>query len=204
MNNKRDRLLVLLMASVVLLAACASAPANRTKVTGTWKEEHFDKRLSHILVVSLADEPGIRSKVENMFAQRLGAEGVRAASSSDLMPPEEKIDRQTVKAAMAGKDFDGVLVSRLIGVASDATYVPPQPNTTLDTGFASGVPIVTAPGRTEHSSVVSLKIDLYDPGGEGRLVWSLTSQSFNPDNVTDMINEVSDAVMSDLKAKGLI
>lgn len=204
MNKKRTWLSVTLAVSVVILAACATTPANRTKVTGTWKDAQFNKKLSHILIVSLADEPGIRSKVENRFVRRLSVEGVRAAASSDLMPPEEKIDRQTVRAAMAGKDFDGVLVSRLIGVASDMTYVPPQPNTSFDTGLLRGVPMVTAPSRMEHRSVVSLQIDLYDPSGEGRLVWSLTSQSFNPDNVTEVIANVSEAIANDLKAKGLI
>ena len=42
----------------------------------------------------------------------MGWEVLRAGALSDLMSLKEKIDRQSVKAAMAGKEFDAVLIQR--------------------------------------------------------------------------------------------
>jgi hypothetical protein len=204
MNRKRVWLLAALIVSIIFLTSCASTPASRTKVTGTWKEEHFNKKLSNILIISLADEIGMRAKVENALVRKLDAKGVHAEASSDLMPIDEEIDRKTVRAAMVGKTFDGILVSRLIEVASDATYVPPSPTASFEAGFSHSVPIISSPGHTERSSVVTLQTDLYDPSGKGHLVWSMTSQSFDPSNATVLIDNVSDAIVSDLRAKGLI
>jgi hypothetical protein len=204
MNRMRLCLLTALIVSIFFLTSCATTPVNHTKISGTWKDEHFNKKLSNFLIISLSDEIGMRAKVENALVRKFNAEGVHAEASSDLMPIDEEIDRKTVRAAMVGKTFDGVLVSRLIEVASDSTYVPPAPNASFEAGFSHSVPIITSPGHTERRSVVTLQTDLYDPSGQGHLVWSMTSQSFDPSNVTELIDNVSDAIVSDLRAKGLI
>ena len=87
---------------------------------------------------------------------------------------------------------------------SNATYVPPEPNAGFEAGFSGSVPIISSSGHVSHSSLVTLQIDLYDPDGADMLVWSLTLQSFNPDKVTESIKNLSDVVVSELKAKELI
>ena len=94
-----------------MLASCATHPVNGIKITGTWKDDRFNKDLSDFLIISLADEPSIRLEFEDMLVHRLEAGGLHAGASSDIMLLDEKIDRQTVKAAMAGKNYDGVLVA---------------------------------------------------------------------------------------------
>lgn len=212
MNMRRMLFPAVIVMSAFILASCAAIPESRTVITGTWKDDAYNKKLSTFLVISLADEPGIRVKVENTIVQRLGMEGLRAEASSDLMPVEQKIDRENVRAAMAGKGFEAVLVSRLLGVESEATYVPPSAETTFDSFFGAQGPmlspypqsvITTTPGYTQHRSVVSLQIDLYE-AEQRHLIWSLKSQTFNPGNVTEVIDKLAEAIVSDLKAKGLI
>lgn len=212
MNRRRMWFAAVIVMSAFILASCAATPGLRTVITGTWKDEGYNKKLSKFLVISLADEPGIRVKVENILVRRLGAEGLSAEASSDLMPVEQKIDRENVRAAIVGKGFEAVLVSRLLGVESEATYVPPSADTTFDSFFGAQSPmlspysqsvITTTPGYTQHRSVVSHQIDLYETE-QRHLIWSLKSQSFNPDNVTEMIDKLAEAIVSDLKAKGLI
>ena len=186
-----------------LLVSCASTPTTRTTVMGSWKADNYNKKLANFLVISLADEPGIRSKVEFTLANRLEKEGLRAMASSDIMPADEEINRQTVKAAMAGKRFDGVLVSRLLGVERGAVYVAPSPDSTFDSSFNRNAPIVTSPGYVEHLSVITLQVDLYDTASR-HLVWSLKSQSVNPDSVTEVVNDLAGFVVKDLQIKGLI
>lgn len=203
MRMRRPWVVAALIMSAFLLAACASTPTTRTVVTGTWKADNYNKKLSNFLVISLSDEPGIRGKFESIVVNRLEKEGLHAVASSVIMPADEAINRETVKAAMAGKGFDGVLVSRLLGVEQGAVYVPPAPDTSFESSFNPVPPIVTSPGYVEHRSVISLQIDLYDPASE-HLVWSLKSQTVNPNNVTDVMSGVSDSIVTDLRTKGLI
>jgi hypothetical protein len=203
MDMRHSWVVAAFLTSAFLLASCASTPTTRSDVIGTWKADNYDRKLSNFLVISLSDEPGMRGKVESILAGRLKKEGLHAVASSDIMPADEEINRKTVKAAMAGKGFDGVLVSRLLGVERSAVYVPPSPDTTFDSSLNGIAPIVTSPGYVEHRSVISLQIDLYDTASK-HLVWSLMTQTVNPDNVTDMLNNLADAVVTDLRTKGLI
>ena len=203
MNTRRSWRVAACIASVLLVASCASTQTTRTDVIGTWKADNYARKLSDVLIVSLADEPGLRDKIESIVADRLEKRGLRAVASSDIMASDEDINRRTVKAAMAGRRFDGVLVSRLLGVERRAVYVPPSPETTLDNVFNVTAPIVHEPGRIERRSVVTLQIDLYDTASE-HLVWSLKMQAVNPANVTDVVNDLADAVIHDLRINGLI
>jgi len=192
-----------LILCALLLASCASTPTSHTTVLGAWKADNYNRRLSSFMVISLADEPGIREKFESIMANRLKKAGLNAIASSDIMTADEEINRGTVKAAMADKDIDGVLVLRLLGVERDAIYVPPSPDNSLDTTFSRAAPIVTSPGYVEHRSVITLQIDLYDTTSE-HLVWSLRSQTVNPPNVTEVMDKISNVVVKNLRSGGLI
>lgn len=197
------RLMAALILCTLLLASCASTPTSHTTVLGTWKADNFNKRLSSFLVISLSDEPGIRDKFESIMVNRLEKEGLHAVASSDIMTADEEINRGTVKAAMAGKDIDGVLVSSLLGVEREAIYVPPSPDNSLETIFNRAAPIITSPGYVEHRSVITMQIDLYDTTSE-HLVWSLRSQTVNPPNVTEVMDRLSNEIVKDLRSKALI
>lgn len=202
MSMQRWREMVVVL-SVLLLASCASTPSNRSEILGSWKADNYDNKLSSFLVISLSDEPGIREKFESIMASRLRQEGLHAVASSDIMTADEEIDRDTVRAAMAGKGFDGVLVSHLLSVERGAVYVPPSPDITFANSFNQNTPIVAEPGRMEHNSVITMQLDLYDTASQ-HLVWSLRTQTVNPDNVTDAIQNEARAMAEDLRSKGLI
>lgn len=203
MSMRRRWFVAAVVVGILVLTACVTTSAPRTIVTGAWKDDHYNNKLSTFLIISLSDNHAIRTEFENALAVSLGMKGLRAEASSDLMPMEQKINRETVKAVMAGKGFDAVLVSRLIGVAREARYVSPSANATFDSSFSSGPTIISSPGYVEHKVVVSLQIDLYETEKE-HLVWSLKTQSFNPSNATEVIDKLSEDIVSDLAAKGLI
>jgi len=55
----------------------------------------------------------------------------------------------------------------------------------------------------KHHSVISLQTHLYDTASK-RLVWSLKSQTSNFSTVSDIEQSVSQAVINNLRAMGLI
>lgn len=200
--GRRGGLPAWLTALSLILAACATPTT--THVTSQWKDTRYHEKIHKVLVISLAEEPAIRQSFEKTMVEKLHGQGVEAVASSDIIPADAKIDRKTVRAAMAGKGFDTVLVSRLIGIDTSTAYIPPAPSTeSFDVYYSHAYATVFTPGYLARRTVVSIEIKLYDTG-RGHLIWSLTSQTFNHSNVMDVIHSLSGTIIHNLRQQGLI
>jgi len=186
-----------------LIASCASAPVSHTEVIGTWKAANYDKKLSKFLIISLSDEFGIRGKVESTVVAKLKSEGLHATASSQIMPLDEKISRENVKKAIKGKDLDAVMVSRLLSIEQNAKVVQPTADVTFDNSFDMLIPNPPPAGYVEHQTVTAVQIDLFDVAS-GHLVWSMKVRIVDYDNVTQLVDNLTDIVIGDLRSKGLI
>jgi hypothetical protein len=203
MNLRRLWIVMPLLMAGYLVVSCAMAPTTRTDIIGSWKANDYHGKLSNFLIVSHSEEPGIRAKFESIIASRLNEAGLRAAASSDVMPAGEKINRETIRAAMAGKGFDAVMVSRLIDVDQSMVYVPPTPVTGFDNSFDNFSPVIASPAYIEPKTVIFMQLDLYDAASQ-RLVWSLKSRTVNHSNISDFVNSLAQVVINELKANDLI
>lgn len=197
--------LSVLGAVLVLLAACATPDI----VTGSWKDGDYHRKIGKVLVIGLSKSQARRRAFEDTLVARFHQAGVAAVQSYRLVPLHRPLDKKAVKEevrlAIRGKDFDTVLVSHLIGVHKRATYTPPTSR--IEMGFYRNVitaySIVYAPGYLAHDTVVSLETNLYDTRSE-KLVWSMTSESFNPADAMDVIKPLSRTIIGNLSARGLL
>lgn len=203
MNLRRIWIVMALLMGVYLVASCAMTPTTRTEIVGSWKATDYHGKLTNFLIVSHSEEPGIRAKFETIMASRLKKAGLRATASSDIMSAGEKINRGTIRTAMVGKDFDAVMVARLIDVDQSMVYVPPTPVTGFDNSFDNFSPIIASPAYIEPKTVIFMQLDLYDAASQ-RLVWSLKSRTANHNNINDFVNSLAQVVINELKAKDLI
>jgi len=55
----------------------------------------------------------------------------------------------------------------------------------------------------EHQTVTAVQIDLFDVAS-GHLVWSMKVRIVDYDNVTQLVDKLTDIVVGDLRSKGLI
>ena len=203
MIMRRFGMIAVFIMGACLIASCASTPSNQADVIGVWKTNNYNKKSSKFLIISVSDELGIREKVESMMVSRFEKEGLRATASFDIMPADEEISRETVKKVIKGKDLDAVLVSRLLSVEQSAKFVPPSPDTNFDNSFDQLIPIPPTAAHMEHQSVTSVEISLFDIASEN-LVWSMKLRAVDYDNVTELVNNLTDIVFDDLRNKGLI
>lgn len=189
-----------LVTAAWLLAACA---ATTTDVTGQWRDPEYHETLGKVLVISLADEPSIRQRFEHTVSARLQRAGITAVPASDIIPLDRKIDRKTVRAAIAGRGFDTVLVSRLIGIDTSTDYIPPSPAEDFDSFYSHAYALVYSPGYLAHRTVVSIRINVYETR-HNQLIWSMTSKTFNHRNVRDVIDSLARAITRQLARQGLL
>ena len=187
----------------ILLAGCVTAPTIHTEVTHSWETHSYQGKLANLLVISHAADPWIREKVESIMARDLEKQGLHATASSNIMPADEKINRKTVGLVMSGKDFDGVLVLRLLDVNRNTIYIQPSEDSSLWDSFDEDAPVIFSPGYVEHISVISIGAKLYEAASK-RLVWSVHTQTANYDTVNELVRSVSHEVIKNLRARGLI
>jgi hypothetical protein len=109
-------------------------------------------------------------------------------------------------------------VTRLISVEKDTRLVPgtvytPGTGTlhrpphdyyhNFNDYYGRTHPAVYSPGYLEDVMIVSLETNLYEAEQE-MLIWSITSESFNPGSVNSTVKELSKIIVKRLSKDGLL
>lgn len=188
---------VCLILSLVLLASCTS-----TKVVEHWSDPDFDAKLKNIMVLSLNQSVKSRRVFEDGFLKALKQRGIQSSGSYKLLPSNEDLNKEKVKAAIAGSDIDGVLVLRPVKITKEESYQRPATGS-KHTEFYAYV------GRYGSSydpvavedTVVHLETNLYAVDGE-QLVWSGKTESFNPSDVKTLLTEMAEKILNEIGRTG--
>lgn len=193
-----DALVVL---SVIFLAACSSA----TKVVEQWADPEFNGKLKNILVLSLNQSTDSRRVFENGFLLELTNRKIQAKASYTLLPDYESLDKETVKAAIAGSSIDGVIVLRPVKVTKEDRHVQAQSEGTRYDEFYAyvGEYRPTYDSYTTLDTVVHLETNLYVVKGE-QLIWTGKTETFNPTDVDELIAELAEKVIAQISQAGFM
>jgi len=109
---------------------------------------------------------------------------------------------------VAENDIDAILVTHLLKVTDELTYVPGTTYAPASyTGgfyryYSWGMNTVTTPGYMDQAEVVRLETNIYLPNS--RLLWSGISDSFNPGSDDDILKALPVAVIDDLYKRHML
>jgi hypothetical protein len=163
-----------------------------------------------ILVVGIAQTATGRRSFEDRFVEAFASQKVDAVPSYQLLPSDERLSEATLKEAIRGHGFDGVIATRLIEVEEETTYVPPSTRVAPRPGvgglygyYGSAWDVVHTPGYTVTTTIVRLETHLYD-AREAELVWSAHSDTFDPDSTEDAIDSVTRKISEQLASEDLL
>ena len=194
-----------------MLLAAALAGCSATRATSEWRDEGFTgKRFDDLLVIAIDDSTRDRRLFEDTFSRALREEGLDATSSWTLMPAEQKVDKESVRAAISGRSVGAVLVVHLVGTEEREVYHPPR--TTYAParyayryyGYYSSVyDYVYEPGYYTRHQYVKLETNLYDVASEA-LVWSMQSETIDPQTANELVDSLCETVIEKLRRHGLI
>jgi len=213
--NLTARVLLAAM-SLGLLAACAS-----TSVVSEWRDPGYrGAPLKKIVIYIAAKEDGTRRVVEDRLAASF-PKGTQGVPSYTLFPDPKEINEQNrakIEARLKQEGFDGALTARLVSVDKDNVYVPPQTYVApAAAGPAVGVPYgsfygyggyaysyaYTSPGYTYQQTKYLIETILYGIPG-GKMLWTMTTESVNPDSRQQIIQEVTRMIDDELKKGGFV
>ncbi len=205
MLNKTILAGLLIILSVGFLISCAS-----TQVTGAWKDADYNKKLSNVLVIGVSDNMTTRRLYEDTLVSKFRKNGVKAVSAAAITPPGKKFNKETIKEIIKDKSFDAVIITRLIRLQNETQYVPPTNYVSAGPHYGSmygyydrAYGMAYDPGYMVDITIASLETNIYETAGE-KLIWSMTTESFSPDQLDKIISELESLIFDKLSKDSLI
>lgn len=208
MNNIIRLALILIP---IFVASCAS-----TEITGKWKDKEYTKPITKVLVIGMSKDLPRRRMYEDALVEQFKEKGITAVSSATIFQPDQELKEDVLGPVLKKESFDAVLITRLVNVEKDTRYVPGtynhpayyyRPPDDYYHGFYDYYyrtrPMVYSPGYLVNDTIVSLETNVYETS-KNQLIWSLTSDSFNPNNANQVIEELSKIIIKQLEKDGLI
>jgi hypothetical protein len=203
MNKIKNLLFVSLFFTIAIISSCSSS----TQLQNIWKSESFQKDgFKKILVFGMAGKEWKRKAYENEFGTVLKKYNVETVIAWQVLPKGEQLTIETFEKYFKDQDIDAVLVTMETGESTKETMYGGG-TSFVAMGFngfyISTSPIYQVPGYLSEEKIIYMDTKLFETK-EGKLVWSATSESYEPKSTSDVIKLVSLIVADDLYQNGFI
>jgi len=194
------------------LSALGACHKTSTAIPLTWRNPAYQNGgFGTLFVIGVGEDESARRLFEDTFAKAIALEGAAAQASWGHLPTTEKLTEEEIRLAIEGGEFDGVLVTRVLGVTRDQEYVPPSTHTVPTSYYGHGYygyygtsyRVVHEPGYYKTNTTFRLETNLYSVATSD-LVWSGQSDTLNPESLNDVIDSMTAAVAKKLKTEKLI
>jgi hypothetical protein len=206
----RKKLFVL--AVVLVLAGFANAKS--TKLVTSWKNPQYTATKFHrVLVLGMSAKPGVRADFEDALSQLVATTGVEAVPGNTILlrPEGTQLNLDYLKTQIKTFKIDAVIVSRLVKVDKNITYIPGSPYLVPPYygsfyGYYSTIyPVVYSPDYLREDTTVRVETNVYAVNGdEGQLLWSGTSDTFNPRSAQKVIDGLSKLIVKELQKDAIL
>jgi len=198
----------------MMVCVATLAYGKSTKLIVSWKNpEYSGARFHRILVLGMSAKPGVRADFEDALSALITQAGIEAVPGNTILlrPEGTKLDLNYLKTQVSTFKIDAVIVSRLVKVDKNITYVPgtpymPYPYYGSFYGYYGALyPVVYSPDYLREDTTVRVETNLYAvTSGEGQLVWTGTSDTFNPKSADKAISGLSKLIMKELQKAAIL
>jgi hypothetical protein len=203
MHKIKNHLFVSVFFTIAIISSCSSS----TQLQNMWKNESYQKEgFKKILVFGMAGKEWKKKVYENECGTGLKKYNVETVIAWQVLPKGEQLTIETFEKYFKDQNIDAVLVTMETGESTKETmysggtsYVAMGFN-----GFyISTSPIYQVPGYLSEEKIVYMDTKLFETK-EGKLVWSATSESYEPKSTSDVIKLTSLIVVDELYQEGFI
>jgi hypothetical protein len=198
----RTRLAIAAALAAFGLSACAAS----SQLVNEWKDPEFPTRpMTDVLVVRMAKDEATRRLWEDEMTTQLNRHGVKATPSYREFPNGLPEDKQQIMDDVRRSGYDGVIMTANLPTQVRSQYVP---------GYVSTVPVtrynpwydayvthwrdVYHTGYVEKERVVRQNTEVWDTQDQGHLVWTATSETFDPASRSDVSRHIAKKIVPEL------
>jgi hypothetical protein len=200
---------------ILVLFGAAISSGKSTRLVTSWKNpEYSGARFHKVLVLGMSQKPGVRADFEDELSKLVTADGIEAIPGNTILlrPEDTKLDINYLKTQIREFKIDAVIVSRLIKVEKNTTYIPgmayavPYPYYRSFYGYYGAVyPVVYSPDYLREDTTVRVETNVYAvTSGEGELVWTGVSDTFNPRSADTVIDALSKLLVKELTKQSVL
>ena len=192
----------LVIVVMIFLSCSSSTQLTNMYVAKDFKTEGFKK----ILVFGMAGKEWKKKVYENEFGTVLKKYNVETVIAWQVLPKGEQLTIETFEKYFKDQDIDAVLVARETGESTEETIYGGG-TSYVAMGFhgfyISTSPIYNVPAVVSEEKIIYMDTKLFETK-DGKLVWSATSQSYDPKSTSEIITTVSRIVVDELYQQGFI
>ena len=192
--------------SWVLVGLMAFCGCSSTTLTNSWAPPDAEPiTFRKMFVVCISKDATPRRIAEDAMVRQI--QNAEAVASYTMIPDAELSNVDKVSSRIAADGFDGTITMRLLAVDKELTWIPENYPDYYHSGFRrhyrQSLPEAYDQGHMQVDDIVRIETNIYSVQDEN-LVWTGTSETFNPNSVESMVNEISAAVAKDLRKRGLL
>jgi len=209
MATSKKNILLSLSAIIVfslLLSACGPTTSSVVK---RWSDPDYQgPALKKILVIGIVKDDSKRQSFEQDFSSMITTSNRSGVASYTVLPNLENTNKkEQILAAVRKTGTDGVLMVTLLRVSKverddPATYSY-YPTYGMYDSYGRSHSLVYNPGNTRTNTRVYLSTKLFSVATE-KMIWSATTESFNPTSARTVTNELEKMVISDMEKSGML
>jgi len=201
-NSKMIYAKTLAILSICVLAASCS----NSKITTSWVEPEHKKAYQHPMIIGVSDSQQTRRIYENYFVSALQEHNISSTPSYKLISSKQKMNRETVVAAIENTDIDAVIVTYLVAADAEVSHR----TSPLNTGYSGNVEnnqisetMISTRGRTSSAEVIKLKNDVYDVDSK-TLVWTAQTKTTAPESIDEVVIDLTELLVNKLIDDGIL
>jgi hypothetical protein len=186
-----------------IILSCSSS----TQLENEWSDKSYKKEgFKKILIFGMATKSWKKKVFENEFVTAFKKYDIEAVAAWEELPEDEQLNKETFEIYFKDQHIDAVLVARETGESTKETMYGGG-SSFVAVGFygfyVSTAAVYQVPGYLDNETVIYMDTKLFETT-EAKLIWSATSQSYDPQTTSDVIKAVTYIVVNQLYAEDFI
>ncbi|MGC1452311.1 MAG: hypothetical protein WA830_19960 [Candidatus Sulfotelmatobacter sp.] len=183
----------------IILTAVTLLFGKSSKLIASWRNPSYApaQKFHRVLAMGFSNKMEVRADFEDALAAELTSKGLEAVAGNTILlrPPGTQLDLTYLREQIRANQIEAVVVSRLVKVDKTVTYTPgtayfvPYPYYNTFYGYYGTLyPVVYSPGYLQEEKKVRVETNVYvTTAPDGQLIWTGTTDTFNPSNVHSAI-----------------
>jgi hypothetical protein len=218
MEREKATMTFLKRLMLLALAGLLSTACSSTTVKDSWVKPGYSDKIENVYLVGIANEEDFRRLFEEAFKRKLTGQGVRAIPSHKDLSKSQESNRESIIREMTANGCDSVLLTKMTRKRKDkgssgkgiqvvqATPIPLYRDPWYNNWGAyynQSYSVKNVQPTTPGTTTLTIESVLYDLKTEER-IWSAQLETVKEIDIMKMIEDHVDAVVRNLKQKGLI
>ena len=189
----------------MLLTSCASS-----NLTSSWVDRNYSNvPIKSSLVVAMSDNLRVRRIFEDDMVKELQNKGVNAISSSQICP-NKLPSKADLSSYIQKNGTQTVFVAKLVNIEDKNIRYPGNNNSygyggsmSFHNYYNSSYSYIYDDSYTVSYEFVNVEFTLFDTKSH-KPIWSTSSESVDPNNMNDIISELTHILIENLQENGVV